>query len=233
MSKKTLHIAYAAAGLTPTGMADLLRNATGKASEEQATRLQSIIGPLCNMAFTDGRKFLSDTVASTKATKDDKPDAVVKVRASEAGTIYGAVKMLPGFKTDGLGWHGAVTAAREALKAAGIKASGDKVLTDEQKATLAIAKVAQPIMAEMLVNPANGEMKASEVAAQAQKLAAAKVAGSEVEQHAARIVKAQGADYGRLLIKALAQVIAKAEQNIANPGEQVQQAVKASKSKAA
>lgn len=210
MGKKILHLAYAAAGITTTGMADILRRVDGDTTEDQAARVQAVVTPLLAMAFTDGRSFLTDTVKSTKATKEGKADPVVEVRASEARQILGALKMIPGYTVAGKGWQAAVNASRAALKAAGIKASGDKVLTDAQQADKAIKAASVPLLAELMVSDLPDEAKVSRLA-EIKAEAAATVANSEVSKHAARIVKGNGLDYARKLVISLALAITAAE----------------------
>src|SRR3990167_11027448 len=211
MSKTTLHLAYVAAGLTCTGIAESLRQVTGVSDAAAAERVKAVVTPLLNMAFSDGRKFITDTVSSTKATKEAKPDRVVEVRASELRQIYGALKMVEGFSIEGLAWEASYLKAKETLKAKGIRASGDKVLTEEQKALKAIATEQPTILAELMAAPENAERKASEIAAQAQKIAAERVSESDVKKHAARIIKANGVPYAIRLYHALAIAIAEAE----------------------
>src|SRR3990167_1786830 len=211
MSKSTLHLGYVAAGLTCTGMADSLRQVTGISDAAASARVKAVFDPLMQMAFSDGRKFLTDTVSSTKPTKEAKPDRVVEVRASEARQIYGALKMIEGFSIEGLAWEAAYLKAKETLKAKGIRASGDKVLTEEQKALKAIASEQPTILAELMAAPENAERKASEIAAQAQRLASERVSESDVKKHAARIVKANGLPYAIRLYGALEIAIAEAE----------------------
>jgi hypothetical protein len=194
-------------------MADLLRRVSDSApSNEEVTRLQSIVGPLQGMAFSDGLKFLSDTVASTKATKEDKPDATVKQRASEVRQIYAATKLVPGFKVEGFGYWKALQAARDSLKSRGITASGAPILTPEQKAEKAVSREVsvQEVLAINTDADLTAEEKQQRIAALAQQ-AAAKVADGGVEKHADRIIKTNGMDYAKRLVAALEHAIASAE----------------------
>lgn len=228
MSKATQHLAAVSAGLTLTYAADVLRKIGS--SEEDATRLNALVGPMVsNMAYTDGMKFLKDTVASTKGKNPDgtegQPDEIVKKRASEVRQIYAASKLVNGFdwKQHGGYWK-TYSAAQAALKAAGIRASGAPILTEQQKADLAISKAQPAIMAELLASdPQLGELTANELAARAQKLAAEKIGGSEVEKHAERIVKTNGVPYAVKLVKALESAIAKAETAAAEKASQPEQ----------
>jgi hypothetical protein len=216
-----MHLAYVAAGLTCQGMADLLRRVSDSApSSEEVTRLQSIVGPLQNMALSDGRKFLSDTVASTKATKADKPDATVKTRASEVGAIYGALKLVPSFKVEGMGYWKALSSARAALKERGINASGAKLLSPAEKAEKATARAidVQDVRAIMGDTALTAEDKVQRIAALEQ-AAAAEVAKGESSRHADRIIKANGVDYARELVAALEKAIGQAEQTPPQVGQ--------------
>jgi len=215
MSKKqALILAYSAAGITAAGMADVLRRVTDvPVSAEEQTRVQSILKPLMNMALQDGRAFLAATVASTKGTKEDKPDQVVKVRASEAGTIYGAMKLC-GFDVVKMGWNAAVKAARDALKEKGVTAKGDKVLTDVEKAAKAILEVQRNKLPPNINDlPDEAKLKALADAHQAATVA---VAESEGRSMARRIVKTHGIAFSRTLLGYIEQVIAEAEQDADN-----------------
>jgi hypothetical protein len=205
-------------------MADLLRRVSDSTpSSEEVTRLQSIVGPLQGMAFSDGLKFLSDTVASTKATKEDKPDATVKQRASEVRQIYAATKLVPQFKVDGFGYWKALQAARSALKERGITASGAPILTPEQKADKQVAREisTQEVRAIMGDTGLTAEDKVQRIAALEQQ-AAAKVADGGVEKHADRIIKTNGMDYAKRLVVALENAIASSENASIGAAEQEQ-----------
>jgi hypothetical protein len=214
-------------------MADLLRRVSDSApSNEEVTRLQSIVGPLQGMAFSDGLKFLSDTVASTKATKEAKPDATVKQRASEVRQIYAATKLVPDFKVEGFGYWKALQAARSALKERGITASGAPILTPEQKADKQVAREisTQEVRAIMGDVALTAEDKVQRIAALEQQ-AAAKVAEGGVEKHADRIIKTNGMDYAKRLVTALEHVIgaAEAEKVVKEPKAEGPKAKKATK----
>jgi hypothetical protein len=224
-------------------MADLLRRVSDSApSNEEVTRLQSIVGPLQGMAFSDGLKFLSDTVASTKANKEAKPDSTVKQRASEVRQIYAATKLVPQFKVEGFGYWKALTAARQALKERGITASGAPILTPEQKADKAVAREisTQDVRAIMGDVALTAEDKVQRIAALEQQ-AAAKVAEGGVEKHAERIIKTNGIDYAKRLVTALEHVIAslendsigaaEAEKVVKEPQSAAVQPIKAKKAK--
>lgn len=217
MSKNTLHIAYVAAGLTPTGYAETLRNLDGQITGEVQARIESAIKPLLNMALTDARKFLRDTVQATKATKEAKPDATVKVRASEAAQILGAVKLIKGFDYAGLGWHAAVSKARDALKGAALKPDGGKRLTDAEKTEEAIKDAGRKQLAELMVSDLPDEAKLKKLA-EIKATAAAQVLAEEATDQARRIIKGRGLEYARNLVGALERQIAHAEaEAIAKP----------------
>jgi len=228
MSKVTvLQQAMAAAGLTATGLADLLRRADDvPSSEAQIGRVQAVIQPLMNMAFTEGRAMFSAAVASTKATKEDKPDPVVKVRASEGTQIYGALKLVPKFSVDNMGWKKAVEAARAALTEHGIKADGSRVLTDAQKVAKALEKAVAPLAAEIAVSDLPDEAKIKALS-DAKAFAAREVADAGINATAKRLAK-NGAEWCSKLVMAIERELLKgtveAEVQQAAPEAEVKQA---------
>ena len=217
MSKATMHLAYVAAGLTCQGAVDILRQiGTG---QEDLTRLNSLVKPMCGMAFTDGNKFLSDVVASTKtdaegkASKEGTPDKSVKNRVSEVRQIYAAIKLVPGFTIDGLGYWKAYDAAKAALREKGIRASGAPILSEAEKAEKAIKQAATPLLAELMASDAPDESKLAQLASIKQR-AAEQVQADTVQQHAARLVKAHGVNYCTKLWEALEGAILAADSTL-------------------
>jgi len=208
-----MHLALASAGFTATGLADALRRVgDAPASNEEVTRLQSIVGPLMNMALQDGRTLIGEAVASTKPTKESKPDHVVEVRATECRNIYGALKLIPGFSVENLGWHRANAAAKEALRQAGINNQGNPRLTDEEKAKKELegAYSVQDALAIQGDTTLSAEDKIKKLA-DLKAAAAAKVVDEAGMKHARRIVKTEGIAYARTLIGKLERAIAEAE----------------------
>jgi hypothetical protein len=223
MSKATMHLAYVAAGLTCQGAVDILKSiGTGT---EDTTRLNALVKPMCGMAFTDGNKFLSDVVASTKtdaegkASKEGTPDKSVKNRVSEVRQIYAAIKLVPGFNIDGLGYWKAYDAAKAALKGKGIRASGAPILTEAEKAEKAVKAAAVPMLAELMASDAPDEAKLAKLA-EIKAQAAEQVQADTVKQHAERLVKAHGVDYCSKLWEALEVAILAADSTL-----EVQEAV--------
>src|SRR3990167_3438671 len=90
------------AGLTPTGLKDLLLAVDQEASASTSARITTILNGLRNLPLTDGRKLLTETI---KADKDNK---ALKVRVSECRQVYGAVKLFDGFRemveSKSMGW---------------------------------------------------------------------------------------------------------------------------------
>ena len=217
MSKATKHLAYVAAGLTCQGAVDILRQiGTGT---EDTTRLNALVKPMITgMAFSDGLKFLSDVVASTKvgpdgqASTEGKPDGNIKRRVSEVRQIYAACKMVPGFSIEGMGYWKAYDAAKDALKARNIRASGATILTPEQTAEKAILKTEQDVRAELEALPENAQRTVAQIKEEARKLAAQRVSDDAVVKHAERIVKSNGLDYATRLVAALTKAIVATEQ---------------------
>jgi hypothetical protein len=205
-----LHLAFAAAGLTPSGYVDTLRNIDGQVTGEIAARIQQAIVPLLNMALTDARGFLRLSVASTKATKESKPDPIIKVRASEAGQILGAVKLVKGFDYKGMGWQAAVNKARKALGDARLKADGGWVLTPEEKLANDVKQAGSKQLAELMISDLPDEAKLQKLA-EIKASAAAQVQVDEATDQARRIIKGRGIEYATHLVAALEKGIANAE----------------------
>lgn len=194
-----------ASGITPTGLADLLLQVDSEASASTKARITVILDGLCNLPLTEGRKILTETA---KQAKDTAQERTVKQRVSECRQLYGAVKLLDGFRamieSKGMGWSPAVSAARLHLEQKGIKADGGKIVSPEQRITNATeAHVSEAIKAELLVADANDTRTVGELAEHARTTANEKMFAERVTAHANRIMKAEGKDYGLALADAL------------------------------
>lgn len=193
--------AIQSSGLTPTGLSDLLLSVDAEASKTEVARMTVILDGLCNLAMTEGRKLLTETAKVAKGTPKEK---VVKVRVSEARQLYGAVKLIPDFRTGieekGMGWHTAVQAARHHLEAKGIKADGGAIKTPEQRAQERLTDKAEVILkAEILSADGADQRTVAELRAEAEAKAGAVLMADKVKAHAKRIMEAEGREYGLAL----------------------------------
>lgn len=213
MSKNTLAIAMAASGFTPTGLAQALKGIGEQVAEAEVTRMNGIIKPLCNMALTDARAFLKDAVKSTKPTEKDKPDHVVEQRAVECRKILGAVKLIPGFKLDGMGWWKAYAAADRALKEHNIKPDGSPIKTDEEKAREALAEQEGKYFKE--ARAAGKKLDEADLQRIAER-AAKDVAEHAVNATAQRILN-QGRDFANKVVARLSDLLVETAGNEVQP----------------
>ncbi len=203
-----------ASGTTPTGLKDmLLRAGTAEVSGEAKARVKVILDSLSVLPLTEGNKLLKATAKVAKGTAEEK---TVKVRVSEARRVFGACKFFPDFKgkAESAGWHEAVRMARESLKAAGITANGDKVLTSEQKAEKAETAASVQIMAEALAGTSKENRTQAflaEVATKAAEGAQSRLMDDRAKAHAERIVETEGWEYASTLISHLLNHEPKAE----------------------
>ena len=183
------------AGLTPTGLKDLLLAVDTEASASTSARITTILNGLCNLPLTDGRNLLTETL------KADKENKALKVRVSECRQVYGAVKLFDGFRamveSKSMGWSAAVSAARTKLASAKLKADGSQVVSAEAKA----AKQDHAFKAEVLAGLAE-DTDAAKVAEILQSMPALKIK-AKAEAHALRIGKAEGESYCIALAEAL------------------------------
>lgn len=220
-TKDILAVAMESAGLTAQGAVDLLKGVS-ESTETQVAKMRTLIDSLSQMALPDGRSFLKAVVASTKATKADKPDPVIKQRASEAGTLYGAVKLIPKFSYEGMGWNRAVVAAREALKSAKIKADGNRVLSDVEQFEKTVSDNFSAQDARRIIGDTS--LTAEERVAALARLdqdAAHRASSAKVLDHARRIIKGNGTEYAGKLVEALETLIGQAEQEQAQVEQKV------------
>ena len=193
-------------GFTPTGLKDaLLRVGDAPASAEAKARITVILNGLCNLPTREAGILLSAAVKSAKGTSQEGP---VKVRASEARQVYGAVMAVGEFReeAEGLGWSGAVQKAREVLNGLGIKWNGSKILSREEKQASAEANAIARTLAEKVVkeglNPHDAEQMAAAVGEVPEQIMAEKAS-----KMAKAIFEKQGADYCTMLINALMELI--------------------------
>ncbi len=196
--------AIQAAGITPTGMIDLLlRASTAEASNEAKARVKVILDGLCNLPLTEGRALLKETAKTAKGTPNEK---VIRVRVSECRSLYGAVKLLPDFraKAESAGWHNAVGQAREALEAANLKPDGGQITTPEQRAAKQEQNAMFEILAENMVGvDTRDESKVAEIVRESAETARNVLAQKAVLAHADRLCKAYSPEYITALIDAM------------------------------
>lgn len=203
-----------ASGFTPEGLKNaLLHVEDAPISSEQQARLQVILNGFDNLPLTESRTLLT---AAVKCVEDKKSAEYrsIKVKASEARAIVGAYKLVPEFKgqVKTLGWHKAVTAAREALTEHKLTADGSPVLTTEQEAARSEREAKAAAIRMLADKAAKGEVvSVSEEAVtemlqglhQHEYLAA-------IEKQAAGILKVKGIDYSLKLAQELIQQAEKA-----------------------
>mgnify|MGYP001575280843 CR=1 FL=1 len=201
-------VALVSTGFTATGLADALARVTDVPdSPEAQSRLQAISGGLSALPLTEGRKLLTEAV---KASQDNP---TVKVRASECRQIYGAFKVVVGFDKAlvNIGWHKAVSLARNALEEHNLKADGGRLKSDAEKAADKLASnMAKPLAAEILAagpDAVKDEGRMAEITTKATQSAISNMIGNEVQAHAERIVKAKGAKYAAMLSEKLLDVL--------------------------
>ena len=196
--------AIRSAGLTPTGLKDLLLTVDAEASATTKARIKVILDGLCNLPLTEGRAILKETAKEAKDTPQAK---TVKQRVSECRQLYGAVKLIQGFRdrveNDGLGWAPAVNAARQALEGANLKADGGRAESPEEKAAKALEKATQAVAAEMLAANADETLTVNALMEAAKERARDQAVHARVKAHADRIMKAEGTLYGEMLANAL------------------------------
>lgn len=209
-----------AAGLTATGLKDLLLHVEEAApSAEQQARIRVILDGLGNLALADGRKLLTETVKLVK-DKESAEYRTIKVKASEARSIFGAVRLVKGFReqAEKLGWHKAVTESRNVLIEHHLKADGGAILTEEQAKAKAEAEAESNAIKELAERRKRGEQvavseeevkKILESAHQQEYLNA-------IKEQAERLIKAKGTDYAlKLAQELIAQCEAQPEQQAA------------------
>lgn len=189
--------AIRSAGLTPTGLTDLLLQVDQEASASTKARITVILDGLCNLTLTDGGKLLKETA---KAAKGQPTEKTVKVRVSECYQLFGAVKLFDGFRAmienKNLGWSPAVSAARLQLAEKHLKANGDHAPTKEEKAEAQAKANTLAILAENMVGDASDEVALAEAAQRtAERLATVGASEKAVKTHAGRIIKQYGMDY--------------------------------------
>lgn len=204
MSKATLaQVAMASAGLTATGCADLLiRVGEAAPSAEEMTRCNAIIQPLMQMDLASARSLLTEAVKTEPDKKSGRYN-VLKARASDARNIIGALKLVPGFKLDGLGWNKGADAARLALKEHGITNSGATVETPEEKAAHARDTIEAELFTKHKAELQSGEMTLAHLT----ELAAKQAVDAEVKKQADRIIEQKGKAYALLLAQTLIAVV--------------------------
>lgn len=193
-----------ASGLTPVGLKDLLlKVAEGPASP----RIKVVLDGLCNLPLTEGRKLLTQTVTDAKpkdkaARRTDRVFRTLQVRVSECRQLYGAVKLVEGFrqKVADIGWHDSIMQAREALEIRNIKADGGPILTKEQVAAKREGSAIKEQLAEQLVGVnVNDEAAMHAAASRAVTAARDGMQASKIKAHAERIIKADGHAYALTL----------------------------------
>ena len=192
---KTAIATLVSTGFTATGLADALARVTDVPDSAEAVgRLQSIINGLCSIPLTDGRTLLTEAV---------KVNENIKTRASEARQIIGAYKLVTGFsdKLNGIGWHKAVKAARDALAAANITATGARIKTDAEKDAAKLIDAAADLQEEALLNDPEGAL--GKTLKEYAVAAAQKMAWNDANATADRIYKTKGAGFCIMLVEAL------------------------------
>ena len=189
--------AIQSAGLTPTGLADLLLNVDAEASASAKARITVILDGLCNLPLQDGRKILTETAKLGKGTPTEQ---TVKQRVSECRQLYGAVRLIEGFRKGieeaGMGWSNAVSRARVELAEKHLKANGERVKTPEQVQAARVKANVLEIMAENIGDDIGDANARAESAARVEaQLATVGRSQETVNKHAARLVKDHGMDY--------------------------------------
>lgn len=189
--------AIQAAGITPTGLKDLLLTVDAEASKTTVARIKVILDGLCNLPLTEGRKLLTETAKVAKGSSEEK---TVKTRVSECRQLYGAVKLIEGFRKaveeKGMGWSPAVSRARLELENAHIKPDGGPIKTPEMLAKARMEdQVKIMLEAEVISADGNDQRTVGELAKHAREQAFEVLYKADVQAHAERIGKAKGKDY--------------------------------------
>jgi len=205
-----------AAGLTATGLTDLLLNVDAEASSTAKARIKVILDGLCNVPLAEGRQILTEV---TKTAKGKPTEQTVKQRVSECRQLYGAVRLIEGFRKgiedSNMGWSNSVSRARVELASAGLKANGDRIKSkDEIKAEKAV-KVMTATLAENLIGvDTSDEGRVAEIAqTSAERANLLGASAGMVKAQAERIVKAYGMAYAVALSDAIVDLFNKAEES--------------------
>ena len=201
-----------AAGLTASGLTDLLLKVDAEASATTKARLTVILDGFGNLPLQDGRKIMAQ---ATKDAKGKPTEQTIRQRVSECRQLIGAVRLIEGFREGiekaGMGWASAVSRAREELASKGIKANGDRV---KSKAELAAEKAQKSVLITLAENMAGMSQedrrdseKVGAIAAQAaETVADIGAAVSQVKRHAEQIVKVKGMSYAVELSNAIVEL---------------------------
>ena len=203
--------AIRAAGLTPTGLEDLLLTVDAEASKTTVARIKVILDGLCNLPLTEGRSLLSETAKPHGADDAEKQEyrktpkfRTVKQRVSECRQLYGAVKLIEGFRAmieeKSLGWASAVSAARIQLEGKNLKPDGGPVVSQSEREAKALKAARIEVLAERMTGNAEAD---KDLLATADAAARANLFKAEIEAHANRIGSVKGKDYCLALADAL------------------------------
>ena len=198
-----------AAGLTATGLTDLLLSVDREASEGTKARLQVILDAFGNLPLQDGRKIMSE---ATKAAKGLPTEQTIRQRVSECRQLVGAVRLIEGFRegieSAGMGWASCVSRARVELAEKGLKANGDRVKSKEEMAAEKAQAAVLATMAEEMAGLSQEERRDTATIGQIAAEAASKVAElgasrASIKKHAEQIIKLRGMAYAVELSNAI------------------------------
>ncbi len=198
--------AIQAAGITPTGLKDLLLNVV---AEQASPRVKVMLDGLCNLPLAEGGKIISEMLKANKPKDGEEVPAeyrTLKVRASECRQVYGAVKFSEGFReyAENNGWHSTVSEARKVLESKGLKWNGSPLTTPEERAAKAEGKAIVEILAENLIGVDTSDAeRVAEIARHSAESARSKLFTDKVAAHANRIMTREGTSYGMALADAL------------------------------
>lgn len=215
------------AGLTATGLTDLLRAVDAEASGSAKARLAVILDSFGNIPLQDGRKIMAE---ATKAAKGQPDEQTIRQRVSECRQLVGAVRLIEGFREGiekaGMGWASCVSRARVELAAKGLKANGDRVKSKEEIAAEKQQAAILTTLAENMAGLSQEERRDAETVARiaadaAERVATVGASSEAIRKHAAQIVKVRGMVYAVELSNAIVDLFnAKYEQDKAETPEQ-------------